>query len=221
MSSPWLIWLILAYLAGSIPFGLIIGLVKGVDIRKQGSGNIGATNAGRVLGAKWGVICFVLDVLKGTAPVLAYKLVVINAGDHHDNVMITLQWMSIAAATMLGHIYPVWLKFKGGKGVATGLGALLGLWPVMTLAGAGAFAIWLAVVLATGYVSLGSMIAAGSLPVLVTVIALTTSQLVAAEIGIYVTLTLLLAAMVVIRHKTNIARLRNGTESRISKRLFP
>jgi len=215
-TTTWICWLFAAYLSGSIPFGLIVGRAKGKDIRKHGSGNIGATNVGRVFGTKWGAICFTLDVLKGMLPVLAYKMIVINSNESGDTALATIGWMTIAAATILGHIFPIWLKFKGGKGVATGLGALLGLWPVMTLAGVLVAALWFVVVYTTGYVSLGSIIAVAALPLLVTVIALTMNHLAITQLTIYITLTTLLAAVVILRHKSNITRLRTGTENKVS-----
>lgn len=214
--TTWLIWLAAAYLAGSVPFGLLIGLAQGLDIRKLGSGNLGATNTGRVLGRRWGIICFGLDTAKGLAPVLAYGLasgVMDDAGSHP--AIATGQWFMVAAAAVLGHVFPLWLRFKGGKGVATALGALLGVYPALTGPGAVAVGVWLAVVMWTGYPSAASISAAVVLPIL----AILNSAWIgksAGEIAVIATGTILLTALVIARHRTNIARLRAGTEARVS-----
>lgn len=213
-NSLWLIWLIAAYLAGSIPFGLLIGLARGVDIRTQGSGNVGATNAGRVLGKKWGITCFILDVLKGMLPVLGFGLAAgLTASDTAGSAIDALRWIAIAVAAVVGHVFPVWLKFKGGKGVATGLGVLLGLWPVLTVPGLVAAVVWFAVIKASGYVSLASVLASISLPLLTLISGLAFGKS-AGEIAVYTSITALLGLLVVVRHRSNIRRLREGTESK-------
>ncbi|MFW6060166.1 MAG: glycerol-3-phosphate acyltransferase, partial [Phycisphaeraceae bacterium] len=126
-----------------------------------------------------------------------------------------LAWLSIAAAAVAGHIFPLWLRLRGGKGVATGLGAVLGLWPVVTLPGLAAGVIWLAVVKASGYVSLASMSAAVALPVL-TLLSALLLDLSAGEVAVYTAVTALLAGLVVLRHRSNIAKLRAGTEPRVA-----
>ncbi len=219
MNAPWiwLIWVVGAYLVGSIPFGLLIGLAQGVDIRAQGSGNVGATNTGRLLGRRWGITCFVLDVSKGLGPVLAYGLWTGQAGVDvpaaATGALPAAQWLALAVAAIIGHIFPIWLRLRGGKGVATGLGAVLGLWPVLTLPGFAAAVVWLIVLKLTGFVSLASMVAAGVLPI-ATLISAWLLGLTAGEMAIYLAVTLALAALVVIRHRSNIAKLRAGTESR-------
>ncbi|MEM7626042.1 MAG: glycerol-3-phosphate acyltransferase [Planctomycetota bacterium] len=230
-TQVWLIWLAAAFLAGSIPFAVLIGKAKGVDIRQHGSGNPGASNLGRTVGKKWGLICFGLDVGKGLVPTLLYafgqsfegQLVVESDSgfqfgtsdrritDHLAGVAGSLQWVLVAIATVLGHIFSPWLKFRGGKGVATGLGATLGLFPIVTIPGVIAFVIWYAVCRTTGYVGLASMIAAASLPVL-TVINGLAIGLTGGEIAVFAGLTALLAALVIVRHRGNLARLRAGTE---------
>ena len=122
---PWVPFVLLAYLCGSIPMGLCIGFSRGMDIRTQGSRNIGATNCGRVLGRPWGVLCFILDVLKGLGPVLGAGLVLGYAGRSDLGSSEAWQWLCIAAAAVLGHVFPVWLKFQGGKGVATSVGMMI------------------------------------------------------------------------------------------------
>ena len=116
--------IIAAYLLGSIPFGLLIAKAHGKDLRSIGSGNIGATNVSRALGRKWAYVCFVLDVLKGLIPMLATMLIA-----EPDSVVLLWLWLAIGCAAILGHIFPIYVKFKGGKGVATSFGVALGLWP--------------------------------------------------------------------------------------------
>src|SRR5690349_4488530 len=111
MAGRWALWVAIGYLSGSIPFGLLLGLWRGVDIRKAGSGNIGATNLGRVLGRKWGILCFVLDVLKGAVPVAAAggAMGVLGRGDLPAGQ--AWGWLAVAVAAVLGHVFPVWLGF--------------------------------------------------------------------------------------------------------------
>ena len=203
-------WMAGAYLAGSIPFGLILGRMRGVDIREHGSGNVGATNCGRVLGRRWGILCFVLDVLKGLLPVLLYGLVAEPSG---DPTRATLLWLGVAAAAVVGHVFPVWLRFRGGKGVATGLGVLLGFWPVLTLPALLAGLLWFIVVKSTGYVSLASVAAAVALPVMAVASAAVFGRTIG-ELLVYFAVTGLLGGLVVVRHRGNLAKLRAGTESK-------
>ena len=221
----WSLWVAGAYAVGSIPFGLLLGLARGVDIRTRGSGNVGATNAGRVLGRTWGILCFVLDVGKGLAPVLAFGLIFyaqVEAAlrgalgdDGGGPALAALAWLAVGAAAVAGHVFPVYLRFKGGKGVATGLGVVLGLWPVVTVPGLIAGVLWLGAVALTRYVSVGSIMAAVSLPV-ATVISALVLGLSAGEVAVYGGVTALLAALVVLRHRSNLAKLRAGTEPKVS-----
>lgn len=220
--EPWLTWLAFvagAYVVGSIPFGLLLARSRGVDIRREGSGNIGATNVGRVLGRRLGIFCFVLDVAKGAVPVLAYgwwsgaitgEAIVGEAGGAGE----AGRWILVAAAGMTGHVLPVWLKFKGGKGVATGLGVTLAMWPAVTIAGLGSALCWLLLVQLTGYVSLGSVVAAVALPLL-TALAGWLCGLSAPAIGAFTLVTAGLGGMVVYRHRSNLQRLAEGTEERV------
>ncbi len=214
--------LALAYLVGSIPFGLLMGFAKGVDIRAHGSGNIGATNAIRVLGKPLGIACFVLDVLKGLLPTLLLGLWLGVAGHRFPTTGQAFAHLGLAACAMLGHIFPVWLKFKGGKGVATGFGAMLGVWPQMTIPAVGALVVWIACARITRYVSLSSIVAGVCLPVFVVIAAALASrgEAVSAVDAIvrawpYWTVGVLLALLVILRHRTNIRRLREGTEPKI------
>jgi len=189
-----IIVVIVAYLIGSIPFGYLIVRGKiGADIRETGSGGTGATNVSRRAGKAAGVITLVLDALKGSAAVLiAAKLT------HSD-------WLVAAAAiaVLVGHIFPVWLGFRGGKGVATGAGVFLVLAPFALLC---AGVLFLTIVVSTRYVSLGSMIAAAMIPVLIWLQSDSRPLLIAAVAG---------ALLIVFAHRGNIERLAQGTESRI------
>lgn len=186
---------IIAYLIGSIPFGyLIVRAKEGGDVRETGSGGTGATNVTRRAGRSAGVLTLILDALKGAAAVFIAQSV-----SHND-------WSIAAAAiaVIVGHIFPIWLRFKGGKGVATGVGVFLMLDPIAVLC---AGVIFLAVVLLTKYVSLGSILAAVTIPLFVWWRTETTPLLIAAVIG---------ASLIVFAHRGNIVRLLNGTESRTS-----
>ena len=160
-----LFMLLCGYLAGSIPFGYLIGRLNGIDIRKHGSHNIGATNVTRVLGAAYGRICFVLDFLKGALPVL---LIGSRIGLGSP---IGQGWSAVlvAAGCILGHMYPCWLNFKGGKGVATSIGALITLafWPVVI-----ALVVWYLVFLKTKIVSIASLATAATTPIAALVLTL-------------------------------------------------
>ena len=216
MSKLLLIWTLLAYLSGSIPFGLLIGQFCGMDIRQHGSGNIGATNVGRQIGRRWGTLCFLLDVLKGLAPVLAAGITLGYVGRgvalSSDQAW---QWLAVAAAAMLGHVFPLWLGFKGGKGVATGFGVLLGCYPHLTHAGLVAFATWLIMTGFWRYVSLSSVVAAVSLPVYIVVRSIIFHGRIEWNMAPFVIVTSFLAFLVIIRHRTNLIRLVAGTEPKI------
>lgn len=212
----WLLWLVGAYLLGSVSFALILGKFNGINIREHGSGNVGATNLGRALGKKWGLICFFLDMGKGLAPVLAYGLWtgLIKTGDTTIGTVAMLQWLAVGVAAVVGHVLPIFLKFKGGKGVATSAGALLGFWPVLSVPVLAATVVWFVVTKATAYVGLASVIAAAVLPFFVVGFALLLRYDLG-EIAVCGSITALLATMVIIRHRTNIQRLREGTEGKV------
>ena len=224
MSFAWLIWCLVAYLCGSISFALILGRLKGVDIRKLGSGNVGATNLGRQLGRKWGVLCFVLDVLKGFVPVfvagLALGYVGGRAGGEGDAAMLSQReawkWLAIMVSPVLGHVFPIWLKFKGGKGVATGFGVLLGVWPVLTVAAVAALAVWIAIAKTLRYVGVASVAAAMSLPVWVLIGGLIREQAMGDLVPFFV-VTGALGLLVLWRHRGNLARTFKGTEPKIGE----
>jgi glycerol-3-phosphate acyltransferase PlsY len=209
-----------AYLIGAIPFGLLIARAKGVDIRAVGSGNIGATNVGRALGRPYFYLCFALDALKGFAPTLAFGLLT-NAADHDTRTTAQLWWwLAAMAAPVLGHMFSPYLGFRGGKGVATGLGSLLAVVPILTIPAALALATYLLVVRVTRYVGVASCSAALSLP-------LSTAALWLAGIGPWaaawpaVAATALLAGVVTLKHRGNLARTLAGTEPRAGQPLTP
>jgi len=213
--SVWF-WVLMGYLCGSVPFGLLLGLAQGVDIRQSGSGNIGATNALRVLGRKTGVVCFGLDVLKGLVPVLTASWAMGYIGGPHNQGQ-AWEWLVVATSPIVGHIYPVWLRFKGGKGVATGLGAMLGVWPALTWPGLCAIVVWAVTVGVWRYVSLASVVSAVSVPLVVAITVLGFGQRWADAVP-FVIMTSLLAGLVIVRHWNNLGRIRAGSEPKIGQR---
>jgi len=189
--------LILAYLLGSLPFGYILSnIIKKTDIRKHGSGNIGATNVLRVMGWKAALPVFVLDFAKGTAAVALARLV-------SDQPAI---YLTAGFLAMVGHSFPVFLKFKGGKAVATAAGVLAALsgWVTVSL-----LVLFVILVAATRYVSAGSIIASMTLPVLF--------WLFGFELA-YIIFGLAAALLIAARHQQNISRLLSGTESKIGSK---
>jgi glycerol-3-phosphate acyltransferase PlsY len=194
--------LALAYASGSLPFAYMAGAIKGVDLRKQGSGNLGATNVFRVLGWKIGLVVFLLDALKGALPVL------LLAPRIEGTTNPTLWAIACGVAAIAGHVRPVFLTFrKGGKGVATAAGVFFALAPLPMLA---TFALFVAVVLATGYVSLGSLLSAVVLPTQLLITQGPGSPLFVVSLSV--------AAFVFWTHRANIGRLRRGEEHRFGKR---
>jgi len=221
MYAIFILAIIAAYLLGSIPFGLIIAKAHGKDLRSIGSGNIGATNVARALGRKWAYVCFLLDVLKGTAPMLATMPLVkaLSTHSHSERVVVLWLWLAVGCAAILGHIFPVYLKFKGGKGVATSLGVALGLWPYYTICAAAAFLIWVVVVLLWRYISLASIAASVTFPItLILAIILIPAWHFANLWPILITATAI-PLMVIIRHRENIKRLLAGTEDKVLKNM--
>lgn len=192
-----------AYLVGSIPCGFLLARAVGVDLRKTGSGNIGATNVFRCAGKSLGVLAFVLDALKGFLP--AFCLPALYRADPSAPV-----WLGLAcgAAAVAGHNWPVWLGFRGGKGVSTSAGMLLGVAPAAVGIG---FAVFIPVVLLTRWVSLSSILAALA-------VAAAGFAFYRATNPVLVAALVLLALLVVWRHRSNIRRLLDGTEPRIVPR---
>lgn len=190
--------LVLSYLIGSIPTSFLVGrLVKGIDLRQHGSKNLGATNLYRVLGWRYAVPVALFDMAKGYVPVALVGPAVA------PGVLIPLL---CGVAAVLGHMFSPFIAFKGGKGVATGAGVVLAMAPFAVL---GAFVIWVLLVFLTGYVSLGSVVAAGSLPLL--------TLWLYSDRPTVLGITAVLGALVVWMHRGNIGRLLKGTESRFGR----
>lgn len=217
MDNPaWYLAIFAAYLCGSIPFGLLIGLGMGVDLRKVGSGNIGATNCGRVLGKKFGIACFVLDLLKGFLPVFLAGWWFGMLGGAAVTRSYEWLWITTSAAAVLGHVFPVWLGFRGGKGVATGLGAVLGIWPLLTLPALAAAGVWLVFVGTLRYVGLASVVAAVCLPPLTIAIGMA-RQRTPGQMVPFLVVTGVMALLIVVRHRGNLMRVWKGTEPRLGQ----
>lgn len=203
---PWFLITLGSYLLGSIPAGFIAGKICGIDLRTQGSGNIGATNALRVLGKKWGYAVFLFDFLKGWLP-----------------VKFALIWSTYAAidpasapgalaafCSLLGHSFPVWLGFKGGKGIATSAGVIVALFPQAFLFCLG---VWFLLFTTTRYVSVASIAASIALPTAVgSLFLLRRTDWLAFVVSIA------MCSLAVWRHRSNIVRLRAGTESRFERK---
>jgi glycerol-3-phosphate acyltransferase PlsY len=206
----------IAYLIGSIPFGLLVGLARGVDVRKAGSGNIGATNVGRLLGGKFFALVFTLDLLKGFLPVLAGAIIVRRSAAADAGTFAA--WLAVALAAILGHMFSLFLKFKGGKGVATSTGVILGVFPYYTLPAVVAIIVFMAVFMATRYVSLGSMIGASAFTLAYLGLGLAMGWPVFGAQWPLLVFAALIAGLIIYKHRTNIARLRAGTENRFVKK---
>ena len=206
-----IIFFIVVYLFGAVPWGFIIGKIKGIDIRKNGSGNIGATNITRTLGKPWGIFCFVLDFLKGLIPVLCTKTFIASMLNIPNNLLgITI--IIVVLTTIMGHIFPIYLKFKGGKGVATGTGALIAITPFAIICG---LIIWVIIFKISRYVSIASIIAAISVAVLTIFFSAMGFYRVPISLQYFV---VLLAIFAIYKHTSNIKRLLNGTENRFEKK---
>ncbi len=205
---------IAAYLLGSVPFGVIIARAHGKNLRSIGSGNIGATNVSRALGRRWAYLCFLLDVLKGLVPMLvAGTLIEVPS----PSPSLFSLWLAVGCAAILGHIFPIYLKFKGGKGVATSLGVALGLWPYYTICAALAFVIWAAAVLLWRYISLASIAASIAFPVALILAIVLTPAWDFANLWPLLAAAIAIPVMVIVRHRENIKRLIAGTESKVLK----
>jgi glycerol-3-phosphate acyltransferase PlsY len=196
--------LIAAYLLGSIPFGfLIVRAREGADVRESGSGGTGATNVSRRAGKMAGVVTLLLDALKGALAVLLARW--LATGDFGIN-----WWVACAAIlAVVGHCFPVWLGFRGGKGVATGVGLFLSLYP---LAVACAAAIFILTVAMTRYVSLGSILAVAAFPVFVWLLSVYVKPV--ADPEPVMTAACIACALIILMHHANIGRLLRGTESK-------
>ncbi len=200
---------LLSYFLGSIPTGYLVGRSRGIDIRQHGSGNIGATNIFRTLGKKFGVFVFVCDALKG----LACVRIGMAVSNEFPAAGISEAIASIMAAIscILGHNFTCWLNFKGGKGIATSIGALIGMLPLASL---GLIILWSIALFASGFVSLASILGALALPAIVLAMLLS-GHLTGWP---YFYFSVLIASIAVWRHRSNIQRLLNGTETSIRKK---
>jgi acyl phosphate:glycerol-3-phosphate acyltransferase len=184
--------IVAGYLLGSVPTGYILGKLAGVDVRTIGSGNVGATNVARVVGKRLGLLTLFADAAKGLIPVIVARELEVSL----------LTVAAVGFTAFLGHLYPIFLKFRGGKGVATALGVFLGVAPLATLVLILVFAV---IVASTRIVSLGSIATALASPLVLWVLDYST---------IFIGMAVLIAAMITMRHRANIQRLRAGTEPR-------
>ncbi len=186
-----------------------------MDLRHSGSGNVGATNVGRVLGRPWGYLCFVLDAAKGFFPVLAAGMWLRPAEGYPDQAA-QAAWLLVACGAICGHVFNPYLRFRGGKGVATGLGVVLGVWPYFTVPGAVALALWVIVTLASRYVSVGSIAAAAAfVPLVAGWCAFRGWPL--GELWPLLAFAAAMVTLIILRHWGNIGRLVKGTENKIRR----
>ncbi|HEY9187000.1 MAG TPA: glycerol-3-phosphate 1-O-acyltransferase PlsY [Ignavibacteria bacterium] len=209
--------ILLSYLIGSIPFGLIVGkIAKGIDIRKYGSGNIGSTNVSRILGFKYGLITQIGDILKGVVPTLIIAPIFYSKSPFQDYIPIndyTFIQILAGIAAVCGHIWTIFAGFRGGKGVNTAVGILIGLAPIDLLI---SFGIFLLVLIISGYVSLGSIIAAISFPTIMFI----RENIFKVSITGYSTLivfAIILSLIIIFTHRSNINRLLAKKENRFNK----
>jgi glycerol-3-phosphate acyltransferase PlsY len=209
-----LILIAAAYVAGSIPFGLLVGWSRGIDVRKVGSGNIGASNVGRALGKRYFFFVMFLDLLKSLIPMLIASFL---ARGTAPSAQLYVLWLTVGFAAILGHMFSLFLKFKGGKGVATSTGVLLGLWPYYTLPGLVTISVFIILYFTTRYVSVGSMGAALTFPMTYVVLALINQwDPLGRQLPLLV-FAVAISALVIFKHRSNIARLRAGTENRMDR----
>ncbi len=204
---PWLLIAVSSYLLGSIPWGFLFARAKGIDIRQKGSGNIGAANAFRVMGKKWGYLVFICDFLKGF---LAVEIGLLLATWFQVNLGLG----SIIAGIMcvVGHDYPAWLGFKGGKGIATLAGVLLAVFSPLVCISFGA--VWVVVFLIARYTSLASIVAVATLPIAAASFVSKSEP----DFPFLIGFCILMAALALWRHRSNIVRLLNRTENRFGKK---
>lgn len=205
-----------SYLMGSISFAYLIGRLKGIDLREHGSKNVGATNAGRVLGKKYFIIVFLLDALKGFIPTLLAGQILFH--QEANRPVAFLLWLAAAFFAIAGHNWPCWLKFKGGKGVSTSLGVVLAIYPYYTFPGLIGLATWIILVKISGYVSLGSIVASAMFAISYFVLLLAIPSWKLADQWVLLTFATLMAGLLIFRHSGNIQRLRQGTENKFSLR---
>jgi acyl phosphate:glycerol-3-phosphate acyltransferase len=205
---------VLAYLVGSIPFSfLVVKLVAGKDVREHGSQNVGATNVARTAGKIPGIVALLLDIAKGYAVVALARTIVMRSEWPFDAGVLPWEsremWIALAGLiAVLAHMFPVWLRFHGGKGVATATGVFLGLDPVVVL---GAILVFAIVLLASRYVSLASILSAASIPLLFRYLSRDASFW-------HIVISIGIAIAVILKHHSNIARLVQGTERKLGQK---
>jgi glycerol-3-phosphate acyltransferase PlsY len=200
---------LISYLLGSIPAGYLAGRIAGVDVRKAGSGNIGATNVVRVLGKRYGYPVFAIDFLKGAAAVMMSILIAKDIALWPT--LEELVGVVAGVACVLGHAFPIWLKFKGGKGVATSLGVIFGLMPIAAIV---VILVWAITFELSRYVSIASIVAALALPITVALI----SRLKQTDHHVVFYFSICLTVVIIFRHRSNLSRLMRGTEPRFHRR---
>lgn len=206
-----LLLIFISYLIGSISFALVIAKAHGIDLRAIGSGNLGATNLSRACGKKWAYICFLLDFFKGFLPSFAGFFVFSDSATASAYTI----WLAVGVAAILGHIFPFYLKFKGGKGVATSFGVVLGIWPYYTIPGLIAFVLWSAIVLIWRYISLGSVIAAAVFPFIMIILTAGLEDWYFSVLWPLILAAAILCLLVIFLHRANIKRILTGTEHKV------
>lgn len=206
-----------SFLLGSIPFGLLVGRLQGMDVRKIGSGNTGAMNVGRILGRKWFFVVFGLDLLKGLIPTLVGGLLLgsIAPGEAPETTRMICR-LIVGLTSILGHNYSPFLGFRGGKGVSTSLGVALGVYPDLTLPALFSFVIWVIGFGLTRMSSFGSL-SGGVLFPMFYLLALRVRGESVSDHWPFAAFTVVVAVLVVVRHRANIARIMAGTETRVGK----
>lgn len=208
----YLYWVLIAlatYILGSVPFGFIVGKIKGIDIRTVGSKNVGSTNVTRVLGFKYGVLTFLMDCLvKGTLPILIITYVFGESYYIANGIDFRILYGSLS---VIGHIFPLFLKFKGGKAVATGVGVIIGFSPILGLSGIAFFFI---ILFLTGYASVGSIIATSLVGIGLVFEIWLFRDANYSRYAFWLIFTFLIVFMIIFKHRKNIRNLINGTENK-------
>ena len=206
------ILLLISYITGSFPTSIVMTrVIKNIDIREHGSGNAGATNVFRVLGLKYAIFVLAFDILKGWLPTAVYATIIFQQLPVPDQGLVQIL---CGFAAVIGHIFPIFTGFKGGKGVGSLIGVLLALYPLVFPL---CLLIGVAVITTTGYVSLGSISAAIALPIIILI--LPRLDLISPNLSLIV-FSLLVPWVIIFTHRTNISRIRNGTENRFEKAII-
>ena len=204
--------------AGSVPFGLIITkLASGQDVRAIGSGNIGATNVARLLGKKYFWVVFFLDLLKSMIPVAIASALAHRIPPEQRDWGIYLLWLLVGFAAVMGHMFSIFLRFKGGKGVATSAGVMLGLVPYFTIPACISILVFIVAFFATRYVSVGSISGAASFPIAYFIVGKILDWPVMGTQLPLLIVSVIMCGLIIYKHRGNIARLMNGTENRMTR----